>query len=90
LLEELPAFSISPAVNKRGSFFLQLEAQGPEHIGGVRISFPEPDAARISLLQDLENLLTRPSDCVTVFAQRRQLQHNALVLVRTVLCVRLK
>jgi hypothetical protein len=81
MFEELLTFKVPPAISAGRPAALQLEVQRPEHFGGVMISFPEPNGARIFVLQDAENLLTRPSDRLTVLAQGRQLQQHALVLV---------
>jgi hypothetical protein len=89
VFEKLPTSTVSHAVNVRSSSHLQLEVQRPEYFGGLRISFLEPCGARISMLQDIDNLFTRPLDCVTPFTQGRQLQSNALLLVCRALRIRL-
>jgi hypothetical protein len=55
--------------------------QRPEHFGGIGISFLEPGRARIPMPQDFENLPPRARDCVAVFTQGRQFQHDALLVV---------
>jgi hypothetical protein len=59
--------------------------QRPEYFGGARISFLKPGGARISILQNVENLPARPSDHVTLFTQGRQFQLDAIVVVRRTL-----
>src|SRR6266436_5525820 len=69
VLEEMSTFGIYHVVHVRRSFQLQLEVQRPKQFGGVRISFVEPCGARVVILQNVEDLLTRPNDCVAPFAQ---------------------
>jgi len=81
VFEDLPTFTISHAVDIPRFSYLQLEVQRPKHFGGVRIGLLEPSGARIALSQDVENLLARPNNRFTPFAQGRQLQHNTVVVV---------
>ncbi len=86
--KELLTLTVSHAVDGRRPIPLQLKVHRPEHFGGVSISFLEPCGARISILQDLKNLLARPSDRVTPFTQGRHFQHNTLVMVWRTLRIR--
>ena len=89
MFEKLPTRAVAHTVSVRRSNHLQSEVRRLEYFGGVRISFLEPCGPRISMLQDIDNLFTRPLDRVTPFAQGRQFQRNALLLVCRALGIRL-
>src|SRR5258708_6918021 len=59
VFEKLPTRIVSHAVNVRSSSHLHLEVHRPEHFSGVRIRLLKPCGARISRLQDLNNLRAR-------------------------------